>query len=363
MALSQSEQDNLVGLGRAWNRLTTDIGAIFTKIAGQIAPVITAVLNAVAQEIENLSKDVQAIGAEFSRIGQGLAKVAQLAGQALGAVGDALKTVGGRVIDFFSNLPDTIMSALRSVGSSFKDGFITPIVDAFTNLKDKVTEFFQNAYNTVTSTLNSLGQFFLDSFINPIGEAFNSVVKAITDAFNSIAKTIKSAFDAVMGVIQPIIDTIKGWLQTLTDKASALMRILSGLTGGGGGETSPAQGFASGGVVVGRGGIDSNLALLTAGEFVISKRAVDNFGAHFFHMLNNLQLPRFATGGLNIAGMSPTLGMMAHATTGTPRVLNLVIEGRSFSGMTVTEATAVALERFAVNSQIAKTGRSPSWKR
>ena len=386
-AITDQQVKSLKELRDAWNEFTAQMSASLRKLGASLGPTLADALQSAKKALQdlgnlsigqNLLHSLQGLGSTLKAVfvdtwveigRQVIIGLGQVGSGIISAFNkgfiqpiiEALGNLGSMIAKFFSNLPSQIMDLLSQAGSSFMEGFVNPIIEAFTNLKDSVVKFFQGAYDTATSILASIGRFFIDNLINPALDAFNSFAKLITDTYDSIAKTIKSAFDAVMGVIQPIIDTIKGWLQTLTDKASALMRILSGLSGGGGGEQP--SGMARGGVVVGRGGIDTNLALLTAGEFVITKRAVDNFGAHFFHMLNNLQLPRFATGGLNIGGMSPTLGMMAHAATGTPRVLNLVIEGRSFAGMTVPENTAAALERFAVHSQIASTGRRPSWKR
>ncbi len=53
----------------------------------------------------------------------------------------------------------------------------------------------------------------------------------------------------------------------------------------------------NGGKLPGYGGGDRNLALLEDGEFVIRKEAVSHFGADLFSKLNNLKLPKFATGG------------------------------------------------------------------
>jgi hypothetical protein len=123
--------------------------------------------------------------------------------------------------------------------------------------------------------------------------------------------------------------------------------------------------MAAGGLFVGRhGGVDTNLAYLTSGEFVMNTAAVQRYGVSAMHAINSLQAPRFALGGLNVGGSMPrTAGIIAGAGSASPRVLNLTIEGRSFQGLTVPEHTASALERFAVHSQIASVGRKQSWRR
>ncbi len=60
-------------------------------------------------------------------------------------------------------------------------------------------------------------------------------------------------------------------------------------------------GFAHGGRVFGRGGIDNVPAWLTAGEFVITKAAVQRYGTGFFQALNAMKLP---SSGLSMPSIS-----------------------------------------------------------
>lgn len=59
-------------------------------------------------------------------------------------------------------------------------------------------------------------------------------------------------------------------------------------------------GFATGGYIrgPGTGTSDSILARLSNGEFVVKADAVRRYGADFLHRINNMQIPKFATGGL-----------------------------------------------------------------
>jgi hypothetical protein len=166
---------------------------------------------------------------------------------------------------------------------------------------------------------------------------------------------VVAAFASMLTPIKSVIDTIGGWIQGLVDAAKALW---AGLTGGGASVSAGGGGgMAAGGEVQGRPGTDTNLAWLTAGEFVVRAQAVRSVGLPFLHAINSLA-PRFALGGLNTGG-TPSL---AGATAGS-RALHLTIEGRSFGPATMQEGVASALERFAVGSQIASAGRKQSWRR
>ena len=78
-------------------------------------------------------------------------------------------------------------------------------------------------------------------------------------------------------------------------------------------------------------------AMLTAGEFVVRRQAVDKYGAAFLNMVNSMQLPKFANGG----EVSP--GRIADPVQMRPIQLN--IGGRSFQTMAATEV-ASALEQY-----------------
>ncbi len=73
------------------------------------------------------------------------------------------------------------------------------------------------------------------------------------------------------------------------------------VTVGGGGGGEGGEGMAEGGEVPGTGDGDTVPAMLTPGEFVIRKSAVQTFGEGFFHMINKMNsftIPKFNLGGL-----------------------------------------------------------------
>ena len=90
------------------------------------------------------------------------------------------------------------------------------------------------------------------------------------------------------------------------------------------GVKNPREGrfaFATGGIVSGRGGIDNVPAMLTAGEYVIKKSAVNKYGAGFFEALNgagqvSLQggVGHYANGGM-VQDFTPMLNEFLAAWT------------------------------------------------
>lgn len=67
--------------------------------------------------------------------------------------------------------------------------------------------------------------------------------------------------------------------------------------------------FRDGGLIGGRGTgtSDSNLAMLSRGEFVTREKAVKHYGPAFFDALNNMELPKFNTGGPVIPPPKPPI--------------------------------------------------------
>jgi len=111
-----------------------------------------------------------------------------------------------------------------------------------------------------------------------------------------------------------MIDSILIKFQTLSSKINSMKtaftvvsnNISGGFAGASGGgldfSSYPSGGdfFADGGAVPGSGDGDSVPAMLTPGEFVVSKPAVQTFGEGFFHMVNKMKsftMPKFNMGG------------------------------------------------------------------
>ena len=90
-------------------------------------------------------------------------------------------------------------------------------------------------------------------------------------------------------------------------------------------QPASVPGFATGGLIRGPGSgtSDSILARLSNGEFVMKAAAVRHYGPQFLAMLNGLQLPKFATGGL-VGDMVANAPMAGPASIGT---VNLTLPG------------------------------------
>ncbi len=118
------------------------------------------------------------------------------------------------------------------------------------------------------------------------------------------------------------------------------------------------EGHAEGGLIRGPGTTtsDSILARLSRGEYVIKTAAVQSYGENFFHALNNMMLPGFASGGL-----VPAPVRMASGSVPATSTLNLSIDGRSFNGLRGPKSTIDDLSSFAIARQASAAGNNPSW--
>lgn len=123
-----------------------------------------------------------------------------------------------------------------------------------------------------------------------------------------------------------------------------------------------STGFASGGFVSGPGTStsDSIPAWLSSGEYVVRAAAVKRYGVGLMHAINGMAAPRrgfgFAAGGL----VPPSSVAMAGGSSGG-RGLTLVLDGKSFGGMSGSNDAMDALERYAIARRISSTTkRTPS---
>jgi hypothetical protein len=126
-------------------------------------------------------------------------------------------------------------------------------------------------------------------------------------------------------------------------------------------EGGNVEGHAEGGYISGpgTGTSDSIPARLSNGEFVMRAASVSKFGADFFHALNNMVMPGFASGGLVGAPARSSVPSSMQAS----RPLNLTIDGHTFNGLRGPKNVVDSLASYAVARQTASAGVKPSWVR
>jgi uncharacterized membrane-anchored protein YhcB (DUF1043 family) len=355
--LTTLDQQNLKSLTNSWNTLIATISAATQKLGANWAAGLIQGIEAAKKSILDLVN---------LPIGENLL-------HALEGVGTVLKQV----------FVDSWVAIGAAAANSFMTNFIGPIGQAFSNLPSAIISGLSALGEIIASAASAVGQSFATNFIGPIQEAFSNLPNAIMNALSAlggiaasagsaVAEAFNSGIQSMVSLVQTVVQQISSFLERLAEKARSLFNTLSG---GGGGSAEPgSMPMASGGLIGGRGTgtSDSNLAWLSRGEYITPARAVrqpgvlaflealrrsggnlrgvlDDMG-HFARGGLVLPMPAFAAGGFNTGGSSS-------------RVMHLTIGSETFRNLSVPESTALSLERFAVHSQIASTGRKPSWRR
>jgi hypothetical protein len=178
--------------------------------------------------------------------------------------------------------------------------------------------------------------------------AWADVTKAYTDfvaaeqSGNETRKTMWTDLgtwivDSWTSTTNKLYELLRSFFSWLYEKANAAASALTSLGAASGAPGGNLEGYASGGMVRGRGGIDNIWARLTNGEFVMRPAAVQHWGPQLLASMNALRgpVPGFAEGGL--------VGAAAGAP-GTP--VTLVLDGQRFSMMS-DNAVAESLLRVA----------------
>ncbi len=198
--------------------------------------------------------------------------------------------------------------------------------------------------------------------------AIVTVIGYVAENWDKVKKGAEAAWAVVKdstiykfldGVVERIKSAVEWW-NKFRGKGAAEANLASRAPEAGAeGPTAPIPQFAGGGEVHGPGSTtsDSIMARLSRGEFVNNAKSVAHYGADFFHALNNMTLPGFASGGLVAAPVRMGGGGAIQATS----VLNLSIDGRNFNGLKGPKSTIDDLSSFAIARQASAAGSNPSW--
>ena len=105
------------------------------------------------------------------------------------------------------------------------------------------------------------------------------------------------------------LESVKSQISSLLEQLKIEAVIPVRVAAGGATDSEPLPAFASGGHIKGpgTGTSDSILARLSNGEYVVRAAAVRKYGLQTLHAMNNMRLPKFASGGLvdSVTNMQP----------------------------------------------------------
>jgi hypothetical protein len=212
---------------------------------------------------------------------------------------------------------------------------------------------------------------------------WDSIKQAALNALKATGEVISQGFKAAADYVKGVLDDLANYIENswlgriVAAVIAAIARIRSARAAA---DNASAAGAAAGARIGGharggpagrpgrRGRRDRVLAWFDPEEFVVRAEAVRQVGANALNFINRTgDLPGFAMGGLvaAAAGASPValapLSRNPPASGGPRHTLNLTLEGETFPGMLIDNATLAALTRFAAGKRLTSGGRKPSW--
>ena len=312
-------------------------------------------------------------------------------------LGPELLKVGKEAGESFEKMEAVIGAALNRVGLAFAP-LLQKITDAISERLGASSKSIGDWADSVAKTLEPIFNDIANAIRGDLDKIQSPQVRVMVDEFIALAHAIEIVAAALEPVIKyltlcievaakltdfvlgplldaweksspMIVDAIKdviGWVDWLIDKLEAAAKALGFVNSKGSGPPAgaPAEGHATGGMIHGPGGVDRVPAMLTAGEYVISKPAVDHYGSG---MMSAINARHFALGGYvdRIADfMTPAPlafaggGSVPSAGARTP--VHLHLDGRSFA-MTADDHVVGSLTRYAAGRQMSSAGPKPSW--
>lgn len=325
--------------------------------------------------------------------------VAPLFASVYGALAEALAKIQGPLAAGMQGLAtmikpifDDIANALKGDADKVQNQFIMVMVEGFRALGLAIKVFWTIATDVI-STIMGL----FNGFAKVYDEAFGArltgadivafvvalrglvtVLAVLRSAFLLLTAAASPWTLAVLAISVAVLELIKHF-ETLKKIALEVGRAVAGALGMGGGapaaagasaaDSGPPEGHAEGGEIHGPGSgtSDSILARLSDGEFVVNAMATKAF-LPLLHAINGFRsplasmagamaapiaggLPRFATGGLAVAG----------GDAGGRNIINLAIGNDRVDGLIANDAVANKLVSVARGRRIRSAGKRPSW--
>jgi Phage-related minor tail protein len=170
---------------------------------------------------------------------------------------------------------------------------------AFNNFGNAMAGSLNDTSNWMTKSYNDYTQAPAQAFndtANWMTGSFNDAASGMTDSFNGMKNMMSGNVDNVASSLSGSFEGAKNWMNgSFNDAASGMTNSFNNF----------AASFEKGGLIsyLAKGGspkgTDTVPAMLTPGEFVMKKEAVDKHGTDFMEKLNKGgEVPGFATGGL-----------------------------------------------------------------
>ncbi len=218
-----------------------------------------------------------------------------------------------RFLEDFAQLVKSLWEIVGAILSAFsveriKQAFVV-VFSALKNILMIPVEAFRGIANWFSTKLAAD----ISAFFSGTEAFFRNLFANVGD---TIAARFRDAIAEIGRIFEPIVQVFRdifGGLQKLADNIASLNPFGGGGGGGGGGvlgKVTKALGFAHGGLIYAQNGLmiprgtDSVPAMLTPGEFIMSRAAVNRFGQPFMDQINRGLTPTAATGGSTVVNVS-----------------------------------------------------------
>ena len=286
------------GLDEATNTLMQTISAFASNIMPVIGNILTAAIPTLTQTI--LPQLLNMLTQMLPQLVQGITMVVTQIATALPNILTTLinaildPSVVEQLINAALELFMNLLLAIPDVAVALVDALPT-IIDALTKpetlsrIFDAAVQFFMEIVNALPQILGSL----ISAFGNLVSNLWNGIVGLFTDIGTKIGDTVSGA---IKGVVNGALGLLEGFLNGPIDLINGALDLINKLPGVNVGKISriTLPRMATGGYVDGYGTStsDSNLAMLSRGEYVVRADTVRKFGVGFMDALNDGRLPQ-----------------------------------------------------------------------
>lgn len=231
--------------------------------------------------------------------------------------------------------PSTDMSASRRQGgSALLDQAKTvtaQISEVLKTTQQDIAAFASTALESIQTSIQSASDAVKTSIestksvVDSLGQSFSLLAEKIVAMSQQVPSALAAAFvvdpifafqaaiDSMTASVSASLDALIAKFNAMAEAARQAAAAAASASGGGG---SSPSGFASGGPIGGKPGVDKNLILASADEFMIRARAVKKYGLGLLHAINEgrFKIPRFDSGGL--IGMGQSLAIPSSSFSG-----------------------------------------------
>ena len=287
----QQVVDNILGIiSNIWNDFKTNhpvISGLIMSLSVLIGTLlIPKLLTVVAQTV-------------LAGVNTLIAGAQMLAGwmMALGPIGLVIAAIAGVI---------AVIAVLWNNFEGFRDfikGAIDAIAGFFKGLWDGLTSAASSVADTISKAFGGMVDWIKSHVIDPVANFFSGLWEGIKGGIDALGGGIQSGMNAIAGFIKAPINAIIGAINGVIDSINGI-KVPDWVPGIGGSHTNFGHipTLATGGYVNGYGTStsDSNLAMLSRGEYVVRADTVRKFGVDFMDALNAGQLPTSARAGTMI---------------------------------------------------------------